>query len=233
MLATATALAATLAACGGSDDEPDFPPRNETYELQRIVGGVLPVEVADFFGQYGHAPHTVLSTEVVENSKRGIFSCSLDQVDPPVFPDPPTAGGPWTLLVSADKNIERQDDECIVRAQTTTGELTVTIHGVVDSMVPRGDSRYFDGGMTGQAGRVNLDDVIRATDSRPARVFINPSVDALPFGVAYDPQTNVLSWQADVPDTFDVPVYLMDDAGNITEVLLVIGRNAPDLQPAV
>lgn len=230
-LALSTLLVSSLVACGGSDDEVVYPPRSVTFDLPRVVGGVLPVEVQDLFGLFGHDVETVLGAKVIQATQRDIFSCDLVHMAPPPGSPPTTRGGPWTLVVDAAKNIERQSDQCVVRADTTTGELTINVHGEVDTMAPRGDSVHIDGGVTGQAGQVKLDQAIRATDARPVRIFIDPDRDALPYGVSYDAATNTVAWQANVHDSFSLPVYLMDDAGNTAQVLLVVSRNMEALTP--
>lgn len=210
------ALVFGLAACGGSDDPgPVFPPRAASYTLPQVVGAAG-LEVDALFAELGEDVSGVRSAEVTRASTTGLFSCELvhDAIE-----------ASWKLVVTPQTHGEMLRDQCVVVADTRTGELTLTIDGLVDTMEPRADSPApINGGSTGTAGSVLLRDVIRASDSLPVRVWVDEG-EGLPLGVSYDATVGRVSWAESVPDTFTLTVNLEDEAGNLAQVLLVVERN--------
>ncbi len=210
------AMALGLAACGGSDDpEPVYPPRAASYTLPKIVGAAG-LEVPALFAEVGEDQRAILAAEVTRASGTGLFLCELMHDE---------GEASWRLVVTPQTHGEMLQDQCVVVADTRTGELTVTIDGLIDTMEPRADSPApVDGGTTGTAGSVLLRDVISASDSLPVRTWVETGY-GLPIGVSYDAATGRVSWAKSVPDTFTLTVNIADEADNVSQVLLVVERN--------
>lgn len=214
LLAVASALAATLAGCGGDDEAPVYPPRAKSYVLPQIANA-HGLTVPHFFAQVGEAETGIRQVRVSQPSTTNLFGCSVQQQD----------DDSWTLVVTPQAHGEKLADRCVVVADTETGELTVTIDGLLDTMEPRADAPPpVNGGSLGTAGSLLLKDVISGTDSLPFTIALDLS-NGLPIGVTYDPVTGRVSWAASVPDTFTLTVNLTDEAGNVAQVRLVIERN--------